>query len=90
MKFANLIQVCKHTSNCGHTFKCSPDDDDEACEVLLRIHKQSLDVDGEVHLGKDEMDVSCRNYACGVIEDCLPLTLCFHQTWQEIDRCAKV
>merc|ERR1719160_1939796 len=30
---------------------------DKTCEVLVRINKQSPDIAGGVHVGKDEMDV---------------------------------
>merc|ERR1712137_657727 len=42
----------------------------KTCEVLVRINKQSPDIAGGVHVGKEDMDVGA-----GVeTEDCMPLT----------------
>merc|ERR1712224_529463 len=52
---------------------------DKTCEVIVRINKQSPDIAGGVHVGKDEMDVGADQgimfgYASDETEDCMPLT----------------
>jgi len=69
---------------------------DKTCEVIVRINKQSPDIAGGVHVGKEDLDIGAGDqgimfgYASDETEDCMPLTHSVAtKLGKKIDRCPQ-
>merc|ERR1712061_230743 len=73
---------------------------DKTCEVLVRINKQSPDIAGGVHVGKEDLDVGAGDqgimfgYASDETADCMPLTHSMAtrlgKTWADVRKSGEL